>query len=97
LADFGITSEVMSTMMVTSFGRGTPGYRAPELLVQDEYDNKVDIWAVGCILHELVTGMILKKLRLHVPIQVCAKATHTPATLTVGPCELIPVFWLGRW
>jgi serine/threonine protein kinase len=39
----------------TRDGRGTEGYRAPEL-IQDEkgtYTNKVDIWAIGCILHEV--------------------------------------------
>jgi len=56
LADFGITTELTSTIVVTLYARGTPGYRAPELLIQGKYTNKVDIWGVGCILHELVTG-----------------------------------------
>lgn len=43
-------------MALTQFARGTPGYRAPELLVQESYTDKVDIWALGCILHELATG-----------------------------------------
>jgi Protein kinase domain/FHA domain len=36
--------------------RGTSCYRAPELLLDDNphYTNKVDIWAVGCILYELI-------------------------------------------
>jgi serine/threonine protein kinase len=34
--------------------RGTPGYRAPELLNPGVYNEKVDIWALGCILYELV-------------------------------------------
>jgi serine/threonine protein kinase len=40
----------------TAFSRGTAGYRAPELLDEDDakYTNKVDIWAFGCIVHELV-------------------------------------------
>ena len=37
--------------------RGTTGYRAPELLPfgSATYNNKVDIWALGCILFEIVT------------------------------------------
>ena len=37
-------------------GRGTVGYRAPELIREDRavYNNKVDIWSLGCILYELV-------------------------------------------
>jgi serine/threonine protein kinase len=56
LADFGITSELKNTSAETIHARGTPGYRAPELLFSERYDVKVDIWALGCILHELVTG-----------------------------------------
>ena len=40
----------------TYWARGTPGYRAPELLNESRYTNKVDVWAMGCILYELVTG-----------------------------------------
>src|SRR5579859_6757823 len=41
----------------TRYSRGTECYRAPELLKNGaEYNNKVDIWALGCILHELIVG-----------------------------------------
>jgi len=35
--------------------REIPSYRAPELMREDphSYSNKVDIWALGCILHEI--------------------------------------------
>lgn len=57
LADFGLTSEAAGTIQ-TSKSRGTEGYRAPELLLSHPgkkaaYNNKVDIWSVGCILFEL--------------------------------------------
>lgn len=59
LADFGLTSEGTSDGAVrTEYARGTPGYRAPELLVEDgsDFTNKVDIWSLGCVLYELVVG-----------------------------------------
>ena len=59
IADFGLTSEGTSqSLHNTETSRGTPGYRAPELLREDRaaYNNKVDIWALGCILYELVVG-----------------------------------------
>lgn len=60
LADFGLSTEGSSkSAQVTQYARGTPGYRAPELVVSDgkpTYTNKVDIWSMGCILYELATG-----------------------------------------
>jgi serine/threonine protein kinase len=59
LVDFGLTCEVTSkTLQSTEFANGTPGYRAPELLNEEKYtyNDKVDIWAMGCILYELVVG-----------------------------------------
>lgn len=42
---------------ISPTGRGTPGYRAPELITDNPvYTTKVDIWGVGCILIELVSG-----------------------------------------
>jgi cyclin-dependent kinase-like len=35
----------------------TRWYRAPELLVGDtNYGKEVDVWAIGCIFVELITG-----------------------------------------
>ena len=57
VADFGLTTEGTSKRMrSTIYGRGTACYRAPELVKEDsEYSNKVDIFALGCIMFELVT------------------------------------------
>lgn len=43
-------------VLSTSKSRGTSCYRAPELL-QDEakFSKMVDIWSLGCVLHELIT------------------------------------------
>jgi hypothetical protein len=57
VTDFGFTMEGSSRKALTSkTSRGTNCYRAPELLIDTDprYTNKVDMWAVGCILYELV-------------------------------------------
>jgi serine/threonine protein kinase len=61
LADFGLSIEGSSQNLPTKYSSGTPGYRAPELMDSNgnpaTYNNKVDIWAMGCILYELATGI----------------------------------------
>jgi serine/threonine protein kinase len=59
LGDFGLTCEgTLIRDFTTTFARGTAGYRAPELLTVTTklvYNNKADIWSMGCILYELAT------------------------------------------
>jgi serine/threonine-protein kinase SRPK3 len=38
---------------------GTRYYMAPEIILMSECSEKVDIWALGCMLYELITGQIL--------------------------------------
>lgn len=35
---------------------GTDGYRTPELITHNEYCDKADVWAMGCIMNELLCG-----------------------------------------
>jgi serine/threonine protein kinase len=60
LTDFGLSAEATSKKEhLTRYSRGTSNYRAPELLPElvenPTFTNKVDIWALGCIMYELVT------------------------------------------
>jgi serine/threonine protein kinase len=61
LTDFGVSAEATSkAARSTRYSRGTSSYRAPELLLDEpHFSNKTDIWALGCILHELATGRSL--------------------------------------
>jgi cyclin-dependent kinase 2 len=51
----------MSRFVVGDVGNWTPGmttvwYRAPELFTGDEYGSAVDVWSLGVMLVELITG-----------------------------------------
>ena len=36
---------------------GTPLFMAPELIRQQKYNEKVDVWSLGCITYQLLCGM----------------------------------------
>jgi serine/threonine protein kinase len=54
LCDFGWSTHTIDERRTTFCG--TVDYVAPELLVQGGYDEKVDVWAVGILTYELLTG-----------------------------------------
>ena len=54
LADFGCSSIVQGDRNTYC---GTPHYCAPEVLQGKSQCEKVDIWALGVLLYELLTGM----------------------------------------
>ncbi|CAG9321436.1 CDKL2_3 [Blepharisma stoltei] len=60
LCDFGFARGLNSLSGQYTDYVSTRWYRAPELLVGDtEYGKPVDIWAIGCILAELLAGLPL--------------------------------------
>jgi serine/threonine protein kinase len=57
LADFGSASAATSKKLVTTaHARGTDGYRAPEVIIHERYSRRSDMFALGCITYEIVTG-----------------------------------------
>lgn len=74
LGDFGIAKVLDQTGQFTKTSIGTPYYLSPEICQGRAYNNKSDIWALGCVLYELCTlkhpfdsncmnGLIMKILR----------------------------------
>ena len=54
LGDFGI-SKVLKTDQFTNTTLGTPYFLAPEICKGEKYNNKCDIWMMGCLLYEMAT------------------------------------------
>jgi len=59
--DFGIAKLVGASVLeqritVEGWLVGTPVYMAPERFGLDEYDGKSDVYAVGVLLHQLISG-----------------------------------------
>jgi tRNA A-37 threonylcarbamoyl transferase component Bud32 len=56
ILDFGIAR--LGTLHLTAAGAlvGTPDYMAPEQIRGDEIDRRTDLWAVGAVLYQLLSG-----------------------------------------
>jgi serine/threonine-protein kinase len=56
--DFGIAKDLNATIAITRPGTymGTPGYSAPEQVRGDPVDGRADLFSLGAILYELITG-----------------------------------------
>lgn len=54
IADFGV-SKIIENKINSYTLIGTPYYISPEMYKDNNYDKKIDIWSLGCILYELVT------------------------------------------
>jgi eukaryotic-like serine/threonine-protein kinase len=56
IADFGIARLENSSMTQVGTMIGTPSYMAPEQLRGETVDARADLWAVGVVLYQLLTG-----------------------------------------
>ena len=55
IGDFGIAKILSSTSSYAHTFIGTPYYISPELCKDQPYNDKSDVWALGCVLYELCT------------------------------------------
>lgn len=75
LMDFGIArDDKLSDLTETGTGLGTPSYMSPEQILGDKLDFRSDIFSVGIVLYQMVTGQkpfiedesrtVMQKIRL---------------------------------
>jgi serine/threonine-protein kinase len=99
LTDFGIarpvtmsrTGRMAQTLSATGLPVGTPEYMAPEQLRGESIDERADIYALGAVLYELLTGHAPHEAET--PYQVAALSLQgnitPPSTLVTGISEEI--------
>lgn len=58
LVDFGIALDRQDEQSASARvpGAGTPGYLSPEQASGEEVDERSDLWSLGVVLHEMLTG-----------------------------------------
>jgi len=77
LSDFGIAKLVETTGMTTTGGMvGTPAYIAPEQAQNNTIDGRADIYSLGVVVYEMLTGV--QPFRSDTPMQTILKHLTAP-------------------
>ena len=88
LADFGIAKMVEGSGALTQTGMitGTPQYMAPEQATGHPVDQRVDIYALGVVAYEMLTGRV--PFAADTPVAVLMK--HVTEPMPIPPPSAVP-------
>jgi urea transport system substrate-binding protein len=97
ILDFGVAREFRPQAGITIVGQivGSLGYMAPEQVVGGDLDGRTDLFALGCVLYEMLAGRVplsgtdtrdsLRAVVLQNPVPIAQRAPHLPASV----CQLV--------
>ena len=80
ILDFGIACALHNNARITRTGMlmGTPAYMAPELAISSPIDTRTDLYALGIMLFEMLTGDVPHQD--DTPIKILMRHIHSPVT-----------------
>ena len=87
LTDFGFAKQLVGEERAWTFC-GTPEYVSPEIITNKSHDQRADVWSLGILVFELLTGAPPFTNRKAVPGQVYhpqASSSSSPSTSTGLP------------
>jgi eukaryotic-like serine/threonine-protein kinase len=94
--DFGLATLIdvnslkKMTDTSTEFAVGTPGYMAPEQIRGEDMDHRGDLYSVGVILYELMTGKLPFSDRSSMDILLAHATEEPPWFAEMGAADWVP-------
>ena len=87
LADFGLARSATQDQRLTTAGFtiGTPGYMAPEQVYGHDIDSRVDIYAMGVMTFEMMTGQMPFKGATAVEVAIATVSNPIPSAAAINP------------
>uniref|UniRef100_A0A7N6AQA8 non-specific serine/threonine protein kinase n=1 Tax=Anabas testudineus TaxID=64144 RepID=A0A7N6AQA8_ANATE len=82
LGDYGLAKKLDSEFSMAETCVGTPYYMSPELCQGSKYNFKSDIWAMGCVLFEVLT--LTRTFDATNPLNLCVKIVQGNWTMEVN-------------
>ncbi len=77
IGDLGLAVKQVTSELITSGTiAGTPAYLAPELALTRPFDHRVDLYSLGVVLYELVTGR--RPFTGGDPLSIVSQHVHAP-------------------
>jgi len=92
LGDFGVARTLDGTREMAKTMIGTPFYMSPEIFEGKQYNYKSDLWALGCILFEMVTlrqAFDAKELSALMLKVIKGNAPSIPSTFSPQLAEIV--------
>ncbi|XP_062254090.1 serine/threonine-protein kinase Nek9 isoform X2 [Platichthys flesus] len=82
LGDYGLAKKLDSEFSMAETCVGTPYYMSPELCQGSKYNFKSDIWAMGCVIFEVLT--LTRTFDATNPLNLCVKIVQGNWTMDVN-------------
>uniref|UniRef100_A0A8C1WP78 non-specific serine/threonine protein kinase n=1 Tax=Cyprinus carpio TaxID=7962 RepID=A0A8C1WP78_CYPCA len=82
LGDYGLAKKLDSESSMAETCVGTPYYMSPELCQGVKYNFKSDIWAMGCVLFEMLT--LTRTFDATNPLNLCVKIVQGNWTMEIN-------------
>ncbi|XP_078480608.1 LOW QUALITY PROTEIN: serine/threonine-protein kinase ULK1-like, partial [Lampetra planeri] len=89
IADFGFARHLQTNTMAATLC-GSPMYMAPEVIMSQNYDAKADLWSIGTIVYQCLTGKAPFHASTPQELRLFYECNRTLLPRLSSSCSLLP-------